>query len=91
MHAVHEQVASHFPSPLNYQIDTDNAASEPPIRGHYLPPISSVSVKVLPEVGALSGENPQTFWVAVEVEGVLYNRRASVDYGLDIIVLVDNG
>ena len=91
MHAVHSQVASHFPSPMDYQQDIGSTAPEKLEYGHFPPPISNVSVRILPEVKILTNDNPQTLWVSVEIEGSLHNRRTLVDSGLDIIIIIDNG
>jgi hypothetical protein len=56
-----------------------------------LPTTLKAVVRVLPETKVLKSENHQDFWIAVEVEGVLHNRRALHDPSLDIVILIDNG
>lgn len=55
------------------------------------PTILKAAVKVLPEVTLLTSEDSQDFWVAVEIEGVLHNRRALEDTSIDLVFVVDNG
>lgn len=57
-----------------------------------LPTTLKTVVRVLPEIKILNPEGDhQEFWVAVEVEGVLHNRRALHDPSLDVVILIDNG
>ena len=75
--------------------------SEPPRENPNIVRLSSASsslpttlkavVRVLPETKVLKSEDQQDFWIAVEVEGVLHNRRALHDPSLDIVILIDNG
>ena len=56
-----------------------------------LPTTLKAVVRVLPETKVLKSEGHHDFWVAVEVEGVLHNRRTLHDPSLDIVILIDNG
>ncbi|KAF2749653.1 hypothetical protein M011DRAFT_475007 [Sporormia fimetaria CBS 119925] len=50
----------------------------------------TAAVRIIPEVKLLGADEEQTMWIAVEVEGVLHNRRALSDKTIDVIMLVDN-
>ena len=56
-----------------------------------LPTTLKAVVRILSETKVLKSEDHQDFLVAIEVEGVLHNRRDSHDSSLDIVILIDNG
>jgi hypothetical protein len=81
---VFSQIADHHPSPLELQ-------QELPGVGEDAPESALVAVvRVIPELKVLTTEEEQTFWVAIEVEGILHNRRALSDLGIDVVLLIDN-
>jgi hypothetical protein len=49
----------------------------------------AVAVKVMPEVQLLSADDTQTFWVMIEVEGVLHDQHMFEKPPMDFIFLID--
>lgn len=82
------QAAHKYPSPLEYrqELPRINSTSEPDSCASVL----AASIRIIPEVKVLAPEDQQIFWVAVEVEGVLHNKRPVAEQGIDVIFLVDN-
>ena len=76
-------IAQHFPSPVDFHFDSHSNIG--------MPSTLNVAMKALPEVKLLSNVEHQEFWVSVQVEGVLHNRRALQDPTLDIVFVIDNG
>lgn len=54
-----------------------------------LPTTLRAAVKLFPEVKLLT-EDVQEITVAVDIEGVLHNRRPLADSAIDVVFLVDN-
>ncbi|KAF2659928.1 hypothetical protein K491DRAFT_122536 [Lophiostoma macrostomum CBS 122681] len=52
-------------------------------------PTLAVAVKVLPEVQLLGEDDAQSFWVTIEVEGVLHQQHMVGKPPMDFIVLID--
>jgi hypothetical protein len=88
MRTLQTQVAKQYPSPHEYY-EAPGAIDSGTSNTNTSPILLSAAVRILPEVRVLSSEEQQTFWVAVEVEGVLHNRRPLTDPGVDVIILVD--
>jgi hypothetical protein len=87
--AVCSQVAEKYPSPHDFRQElpsiSDSAA------GSYTSAsVLAAGVRIIPETKILSTEEEQTFWIAVEVEGVQHNRRALADQSIDVVFLIDN-
>jgi hypothetical protein len=55
-----------------------------------MPTTLRVAVRVFPEVKILT-EDVQELNVAVDIEGVLHNRKPLPDTTIDVIFVVDNG
>jgi hypothetical protein len=75
------------PEPRREQLGTLRPSSET----SDLPTTMKAVIRILPEVKVLKMEDHQDFWVAVEIEGLLHNRRILHDANLDIVILIDNG
>jgi hypothetical protein len=75
------------PEPRREHLETLRPLSE----SSDLPTTMKAVIRILPEVKVLKMEDHQDFWVAVEIEGLLHNRRALPDPNLDIVILIDNG
>lgn len=88
--SVYSQAAEQHPSPLEFReelptiSDTVSAAIRPAS-------LLTAAVRIFPEVKILKTAEQQTFWVAIEVEGVQHNRRMLSDSSVDVVFLVDNG
>jgi hypothetical protein len=86
--AVYSKAAEHYPSPHEFRqelptIDDDAAEAAPSAS------TLAAAVKITPEVKLLT-ENEEVFWVAIEVEGVLHNRRPLSYQAVDVVFVVDN-
>ncbi|KAF1977530.1 hypothetical protein BU23DRAFT_500416 [Bimuria novae-zelandiae CBS 107.79] len=83
-----QEVARGLPSPLGNQSDVE-AVKGP--RSTTTPTTLNTLVTVIPEVKILDKDGEQEFWVSVEIEGALHNRRELLDSSLDVVFIVDNG
>jgi len=77
-----------IPSPTDF----DHEASEAQVSDStsHLPTTLRAAVRLFPEVKLLT-EEYQDIGVAIEIEGVLHNRKPLPDTGIDVIFVVDNG
>ncbi|KAI2476812.1 Ubiquitin-protein ligase [Pyrenophora tritici-repentis] len=73
----------HMPSPADHR---DDVPTSPPSSPSLLKP----EVKVFSEVRILTKE-VEDFTVAIDIEGVLHNRKLLPDTSIDVICVVDNG
>jgi len=82
------KVGKHIPSPTEF----DHEASEAQVSDStsHLPTTLRAAVRLFPEVKLLT-EDYQDIGVAIEIEGVLHNRKPLHDTGIDVIFVVDNG
>lgn len=78
-----------YPSPLEYRQELPSIV-DPASESGECASVLAAAIKIIPEVKMLGPQDEQTFWVAVEVEGVLHNRRALSEQRIDVIFLVDN-
>ena len=88
--AVCSHAAKKYPSPLEFRQELpsiDDTASE---QASSSASVLAASVRMIPEIKILSSEEEQSFWVAIEVEGVQHNKRRFSDPGIDVIFLIDN-
>lgn len=86
--AVYSKAAEYIPSPHEFRqelprIDDDAAAAA------RSDSTVAATVKITPEVKLLTKED-QTFWIAIEVEGVLHNKRTLSDQAVDVVFIIDN-
>lgn len=80
------RIARRLPSPTGYRHeDQEGMGAE-----GKAPTTLRAAVRVFSEIAQLSKLERQEFWIAVEVEGALYNRVALPDGTLDVIFVVDN-
>ena len=86
--AMIKQVARGLPSPLGLRHEPDaierHGASS-------MPTTLKTMVNILQEVKVLESHQAQEFWVSVEIEGVLHNRRQLSDSNIDVVFIVNNG
>ncbi len=83
-----DRIARRLPSPMEHRHDdqeTLNLATS-----EKTPTTLRAAVRVFSEVAQLSEQEKQEFWVAIEVEGALYNRVSLPDSSIDVIFVVDN-
>ncbi|KAF2020822.1 hypothetical protein BU24DRAFT_469605 [Aaosphaeria arxii CBS 175.79] len=85
----HSQFPSGFAPPAEYREDYMTAAERAGPDGPTLSTLNP-SVRIIPECKVLKGDAEQTFWLAVEVEGMIHNRKMYPDNRLDLIILIDN-
>jgi hypothetical protein len=82
------RIAKRLPSPCDYEYEaSDVHVSE---KSSTVPTTLRVAVKIFPEVKILT-EDAQELSVAVDIEGVLHNRKPLPDTTIDVIFVVDNG
>lgn len=86
--AVYSKAAEYYPSPHEFRQELpkidDDAASTVPSKSTV-----AAALKITPEVKLLTEED-QSIWVAIEVEGVLHNKRPLPDQAIDVIFVIDN-
>jgi len=73
----------HIPAPADHE---DDASSLTPT----VPTTLRAAIRVFSEVKVLT-EDVEEFTVAIDIEGVLHNRKPLLDTTIDVIFLVDNG
>ncbi|CAO2655627.1 Nn.00g044300.m01.CDS01 [Neocucurbitaria sp. VM-36] len=86
--SVMKLITRQLPSPIEDHLDTSDDHSSP--RTSIIPTTLRAAVRIFPETKLLADEY-QEFSVAVDVEGVLHNRKSLPDTTLDVIFVVDNG
>jgi hypothetical protein len=82
------RIAEKLPPPTELSHDGSDAqvASVPSV----MPTTMRAAVRVFPEVKILI-EDIQEISIAVDIEGVLHNRKPLPDITIDVIFVVDNG
>ena len=86
--AVFSKAAEYYPSPHEFRQELPKigaAAAEATPSNSTL----AATVKITPEIKLLTQED-ETFWVAVEVEGVLHNKRPVSDPAIEVVFVIDN-
>ncbi|RAR00933.1 hypothetical protein DDE82_006923 [Stemphylium lycopersici] len=83
-----DRFANHIPPPT--ECDQEVVGANAPISHVTLPTTLRAAVRLFPEVKVLRKE-VQEITIAVDIEGVLHNRRLLADDAIDVIILVDNG
>ena len=83
-----DRFASHIPLPT--ERDQEVVDANAPDSHVTLPTTLRAAVRLFPEVKVLT-EEVQEITIAVDIEGVLHNRRPLADDAIDMIFLVDNG
>ncbi|KAF2706945.1 hypothetical protein K504DRAFT_470937 [Pleomassaria siparia CBS 279.74] len=84
------QMINYLPSPPKTQ-HANSLASCPIPESDGLPTTLKASIRIVSEVKLLSTQHSEEFWVAVEIEGMLHNRRPLQDTSLDFVFVIDNG
>lgn len=88
--AVYSKAAKKYPSPLEFRQELPSISDATPNPASlFSSSVLAASVRVIPEIKVLTQDEEQTFWVAVEVEGVQHNRCPLPDQSIDVIFLVD--
>lgn len=85
--SVMKLITRRLPSPEGHHDTSDGHASS---QISIIPTTLRAAVRVFPETKILT-EDFQEFSVAVDVEGVLHNRRLLPDTTIDVVFVVDNG
>lgn len=80
------QVAKQFPLP--HEIRHNRPENSNP-HTNSSTPLLTTAVRILPEVKVLNNKEEQTFWVAVEVEGIATN-QPHPDAAIDVVFVLDN-
>ncbi|CAN9086940.1 unnamed protein product [Alternaria alternata] len=82
------RIAKRLPSPTDF----DHDASDAQVSGStsLLPTTLRAAIRLFPEEKLVT-EEYQELSVAIDIEGVLYNRTPLPDTGIDVIFVVDNG
>ena len=73
----------HIPAPVDHE---DDVSSSTPA----VPSTLRAAIRVFSEVKVLT-EDVEEFTIAIDIEGVLHNRKPLPDTNIDVIFLVDNG
>lgn len=81
------RIARRLPSPIEHRHEEPEAGNIATCEEN--PTTLRAAVRIFPEVTQLSEEH-QEFWVAVEIEGALHNRRLLQECTVDVIFIVDN-
>lgn len=82
------RIAKRLPSPADFDPETSDAHVSDSTS--LLPTTLRAAVRLFPQVKLITNEF-QEFSVAIDIEGVLYNRKPLPDTGIDVIFVVDNG
>ncbi|CAN9128971.1 unnamed protein product [Alternaria sp. RS040] len=82
------RIAKRLPSPTDFDHETSDAQ----VSGStsLLPTTLRAAIRLFPEEKLVT-EEYQELGVAIDIEGVLYNRTPLPDTGIDVIFVVDNG
>ncbi|KAF1941308.1 hypothetical protein EJ02DRAFT_423145 [Clathrospora elynae] len=86
--SIMERIAKRLPPPAEFEREASNAHISSATTE--LPTTLRAAVRVFPEVKILT-KDVQEFSVAVDIEGVLHNRKPLPDTSIDVIFVVDNG
>jgi hypothetical protein len=81
-------IAKRIPSPTDFDHETSDAQASGPTA--LLPTTLRAAIRLFPETKLLT-EEFQEFSVAIDIEGVLNNRKPLPDTGIDVVFVVDNG
>ena len=82
-----QRIANRLPTPIEGEHELPEDQQED---AGALPTTLRAAVRMFPEARVLT-ETVQEFSVAIEVEGVLHNRRDHLHAGIDVIFIIDNG
>jgi hypothetical protein len=82
------RIAKQLPPPT--ELDHEGSYAHVPGSPSTMPTTLRAAVRVFPEVKILS-EDIQEISIAVDIEGVLHNRKPLPDTTIDVIFVVDNG
>ncbi|KAF1845143.1 uncharacterized protein K460DRAFT_337025 [Cucurbitaria berberidis CBS 394.84] len=85
--SVMKLITKQLPSPTE---DHDNSDEHVLAKASKIPTTLRAAVRIFPEIKVLT-EDLQEYSVAVDVEGVLHNRKPLPDTTIDVIFVVDNG
>ena len=82
------RIAKRLPSPTDFDHETSDAQVSG--SSSLLPTTLRAAIRLFPEEKLVT-EEYQELGVAIDIEGVLYNRTPLPDTGIDVIFVVDNG
>ncbi|KAL1801343.1 hypothetical protein ACET3X_001685 [Alternaria dauci] len=81
-------IAKRLPSPTDF--DHEGSDAQLSSSSSLLPTTLRAVIRVFPEEKLVT-EEVQELSVAIDIEGVLYNRKPLPDTGIDVIFVIDNG
>lgn len=89
MSATVKQVARVLPSPLgdNHELHVKKG----PDGSSCMPSTLNAEINILQETKMLRSDEPQEFWISVEIGGMIHNRRQLSDPNIDVVFIIDNG